>query len=162
MVEKTKQKIDAAGLEEGQFTSLLTTAKSLFSDCSKTWPLHHSFHYLGHIPKLDAHVESDIFGSRLKCGRFTHNIYGDWHMSSIRLASWIWGKLQKEMVKRRSVAFEKWHEIIIPISYFILVRQGLFQTLSWVTLWWRWISYCKHCRQHSLNLNALFPFEPKS
>ena len=68
-------------------------------------------------------------------------------MSSIRLASWIWGELQKEMVKRRSVAFEKWCEIIIPISYLILVHQSLFQTLSWVTLWWRQISYCKHCKQ---------------
>ena len=107
VVEKMKWKIDAAGLEEAQFTSLLTIAKSLFSDCSKTWLLHHSFYYLGHIPKLDAHVKSDIFGSRLEHKRFIHNIYGNWHMLSIRLASRIWGKLQKEMLKRRSVAFEK-------------------------------------------------------
>ena len=107
VVEKTKWKIDTAGLEEAQFMSLLTIAKSLFFDCSKPWPLHHSFYYLGHIPKLNAHIESDIFGSRLKHERFIHNIYGDWHMSSIRLASRIWGKLQKEMAKRRSVAFEK-------------------------------------------------------
>ena len=106
-VEKMRQKSDAAGLEEAQFASLLTTAKLLFYKCSKTWPLLYSFYYLGHIPKLDIHVNPNIFESRLKHERFIHNIYGDWHMSSIRLTSWIWGKVQKEMVKKRSVAYEK-------------------------------------------------------
>jgi len=51
IVEKTRRKIEAIGLEEAQFTGLLKTAKSLFSDCSVTWPLHYSFYYLGHIRK---------------------------------------------------------------------------------------------------------------
>ena len=102
-VEKTRWKIKVIGLEGAQFTSLLKTAKSLFSDCSITWPLHYSFYYLGHIPKLDAHVNPNIFESRLKRERFIHNISGDWHMSAIRLTSRIWGKVQKEMAKRRDV-----------------------------------------------------------
>ena len=57
MVDKTKQKIQAIGLEEAQFTNLLQTAKFLFSECHITWPLHHSFYYLGHIPKLDALID---------------------------------------------------------------------------------------------------------
>ena len=103
MVDKTKRKIQETGLEEAQFTSLLRTAKFLFTDCPITWPLHHSFYYLGHIPKLDTLINSSIFTSRLKCERFTHNIYGDWHMTSIRLASRIWGKVQKEMARRREI-----------------------------------------------------------
>ena len=103
MMDQTRRKIKAIGLEEAQFTSLLKTAKSLFSDCSVTWPLHFSFYYLGHILKLAAHIDPNIFENRLKCERFIHNISGDWHMSAIRLASRIWGKIQKEMAKRRDV-----------------------------------------------------------
>ena len=40
MLNKTRRKIEAMGLEETQFTSLLHTAKFLFSDCPITWPLH--------------------------------------------------------------------------------------------------------------------------
>jgi hypothetical protein len=101
MVEKTRWKIEVLGLEEVQFKSLLKTAKSLFFDCSITWPLYYSFYYLGHIPKLDAHVNPNTFDNRLKCERFIHNISGDWHLSAIRLASRIWRKVQKEMARRR-------------------------------------------------------------
>jgi hypothetical protein len=100
MVEKMRQKIEVMGWE-AQFTSLLQTAESLFSDCSITWPIHYLFYYLGHILKLDAHVNLNIFNSRLKHRRFIHNISSNWHLSAIRLVSHIWGKVQKEMDKRR-------------------------------------------------------------
>jgi hypothetical protein len=103
MLDKMKGKIKVIRLEEAQFTSLLKTAKSLFSDCSVTWPLHYLFYYLGHIPKLDAHVNPNISENRLKHERFIHNISGDWHMSTIRLVSHIWRKVQKEMAKRRDM-----------------------------------------------------------
>jgi len=100
LVKKTIRKIEASGLAEAQFTSLMQTAKSLFSDCSITWLLHHSFYYLGHIPKLDELVDTNIFANRLKCERFLHNIAGDWHMSAVRLTSWIWGQMQRDMAKK--------------------------------------------------------------
>ena len=103
LMGKTRQKMKAIGLEEAQFMSLLKTAKFLFFDCSTTWPLHYSFYYLRHISKLDTHANPNIFESRLKWARFIHNISGDWHMSAIRLASCIWGKVQKEMAKRRDI-----------------------------------------------------------
>ena len=103
LVKKTKRRIETTGLEEAQFTSLLNTAKFLFSDCPNTWPLHYSFYYLGHIPKLNALVNQDLFTSRLKLERFLHNVSSDWHMSTIRLASRIWGMVQKEMAKRRDL-----------------------------------------------------------
>jgi hypothetical protein len=66
MLNKTRWKIEAMGLDEAQFTSLLQTAKFLFSDCPMTWPLHHSFYYLGHILKLNIHVNTSIFKSKLQ------------------------------------------------------------------------------------------------
>ena len=103
MLNKTRWKIEAMGLEEAQFTSLIQTARFLFSDCPITWPLHYLFYYLGHIPRLDSHVNASVFESKLKRKRFLHNISGDWHISSIRLASRIWGKGQKEMAKRSDI-----------------------------------------------------------
>jgi hypothetical protein len=102
-MKKTRRRIELAKLEEAQLTSLLQTAKSLFSNCPNTWPLHYSFYYLGHVPKLNSHVDPDIFMNRLARERFLHNVSGDWHMSSIRLASRIWGRVQKEMAKRRDL-----------------------------------------------------------
>ena len=101
MVEKMRQKIEVLGLEEAQFKSLLKAAKSLFSNCSITWSLHYSFYYSGHISKLDAHIIPNTFDNRLKCERFIHNISGDWHPSTIRLALCRWGKVQKGMARRR-------------------------------------------------------------
>src|ERR1700676_4247423 len=103
LMKKTRRRIESAKLDEAQLASLLQAAKSLFSDCPNTWPLHYSFYYLGHIPKLDTHVDPDIFMNRLMHKRFLHNISGDWHMSSIRLASCIWGRVQKEMAKRKDL-----------------------------------------------------------
>jgi hypothetical protein len=100
-VENTRWKIEVVGLEEAHFKCLLHTAKLIFSDCSVTWPLHYLFYYLRHIPKLGAHVDPNIFNNRLKCERFIHNISGDCHLAAIRLASHIWGKVQREMAKRR-------------------------------------------------------------
>ena len=103
LVKKTIRRIEATGLEEARFANLLKTAKLLFSDCPNTWPLHYSFYYLGHIPKLNAIVNQELFTSRLKFERFLHNVSCDWHMSAIRLASRIWGIVQKEMAKRRDL-----------------------------------------------------------
>jgi hypothetical protein len=88
-------------IEETLMMGLLTKAKSLFINCDFTWPLHYSFYYLGHVPPLDSLVPLDAFKSRIHHERFIHNIKGDWYLSSVRLASRIYGRLQKRMAKRR-------------------------------------------------------------
>jgi Reverse transcriptase (RNA-dependent DNA polymerase) len=103
LMEKTRRRIEATELEEAHFEKLLRTAKLLFSDCPDTWPLHYSFYYLGHIPKLDNIVDRKLFTSRIKYERFLHNTSSEWHMSAIRLTSRIWGAVQREMARRRDL-----------------------------------------------------------
>jgi len=94
-------------IEETHMTGLLKKAKSLFINCSFTWPLHYTFYYLGHVPLLDSHVPLDAFKNRIQHERFIHNIKGDWHMSSVRLASRIYGQFQKRMAKMRDTLEKK-------------------------------------------------------
>jgi hypothetical protein len=101
VTKRTRARIQSFEIEETCMTSLLRKAKSLFTDCNFTWPLHYSFYYLGHTPPLDSNVPLDSFKNRIQRERFLHNIKGDWHLSSVRLASRIYGRLQKEMARRR-------------------------------------------------------------
>ena len=142
-----RQKIEVMGLEEAQFKSCLKTAKSLFSGCLTTWPLHYLFYYLGHIPKLDAHVNLNLFfDNRLKHKRFIHNISSNWHLSAIRLALHIWGKVQKEMARRRdALNMRQWGA---TSTYTHLLNTGpLSFCIVLSTLWQRQISNYKHCKQ---------------
>ena len=107
VVKRTIARIQAFEIEEAGMTSLLRIAKSLFIDCIFMWPLHYSFFYLGHIPPMDSHVPLENFKSRIQQDRFMHNIKSDWHLSSIRLASRIYGQLQKEMARRRDLQEKK-------------------------------------------------------
>jgi hypothetical protein len=106
VVKKTRMHIQTSEIEVTHMTGLLKKAKSLFINCSFTWLLHYTFYYLGHVPLLDPHVPLDTFKNRIQHEHFIHNIKGDWHMSSVRLASRIYGQFQKRMAKRRD-ALEK-------------------------------------------------------
>ena len=107
VAKRTQARIQAFNIEETCMSSLLQKAKSLFIDCRTTWPLHYSFYYLGHTPPIDSNVRDDIFASQIQRDRFIHNVKSDWHMSSIRLASRIYGRLQKEMARRQDVRGRK-------------------------------------------------------
>ena len=103
VIKRTKSRIEEKGLEESKFSALLKAAKSLFSDNQDIWPLHYSFYYLGHVPPLNALVPESHFESRISCERFLHNVHTDWHLIAVRLASRIYGQLQKEMARRREL-----------------------------------------------------------
>ena len=107
VVKKMWSHFQTLEIEETHMTGLLKKAKSLFINCSFTWLLHYTFYYLGHIPLLDSHVPLDAFKSRIRHKHFIHNIKGDWHMSSIRLASRIYGQFQKRMAKMRDTLEKK-------------------------------------------------------
>jgi hypothetical protein len=91
VIKRTRARIQVLEIEETCMSSLLQKAKSLFIDCRSTWPLHYSFYYLGHTLLLDSHVPIDKFKSRIQQDHFIPNLKSDWHMSSIRLASRIYG-----------------------------------------------------------------------
>ncbi|KAF5380096.1 hypothetical protein D9615_006221 [Tricholomella constricta] len=84
---------------------LVTAAKSLFIDDSRTWPLHRSAYYLGRTPDIamiigpfsPIHPPRVIPVANLNQRRFIFRIASDWHLHSIRLAGRIWGEVQREM-----------------------------------------------------------------
>ena len=79
----------------------LEAAKCFFCDSEIVWPLHYLAFYSGHIPKLNLLVSREAFTSTATREHFMHNIHGDFHLAGIRLASRIWGMVQKDMARRR-------------------------------------------------------------
>ncbi|KAJ7770801.1 hypothetical protein DFH07DRAFT_735350, partial [Mycena maculata] len=53
LVMETEAKLNEKSIGEAAQKHLLTTAKSLFTRNVNSWPLKHSFYYLGHIPPLE-------------------------------------------------------------------------------------------------------------
>jgi hypothetical protein len=94
----TKEKLDAVDIEEVVKDNLLNTAKSLFIDDPRVWPLQKTLFYLGQIPKIGPILSlnsvelGEVFRRRLKS-----HIVSEWHTSCIRLAGRIFGDFQKRM-----------------------------------------------------------------
>ena len=65
------------------------------------WPLHSTNYYLGQIPKIGPLLPSSTVTNSLNQSRLIHNIANDLHLSSVRLASRIFGDLQKDI--------SRWH-----------------------------------------------------
>jgi hypothetical protein len=101
IVRRVEKRIEEFKLEESHTVGLLKTAKLFFYDSDIIWPLHYSVYYLGHVPKLDSLVAREAFANTVTCMRFLHNIHGDFHLAGIRLASRIWGAVQKDMARLR-------------------------------------------------------------
>jgi hypothetical protein len=93
-------RLDDAGLVPGDQTRLLHTVKFLFSDSSTVWPLQSSVYFLGQIPKLDNLLPPLPSINHVTRSRLVHNLAADMHLASARLASRIYGDLQKEITKR--------------------------------------------------------------
>ena len=79
---------------------LLQSAKSLFSDSETVWPLVSATFFLGQIPKINPLIPPYSISNLVNRSRLVHNIASDMHLSSVRLASRIFGDLQKVMSKR--------------------------------------------------------------
>ncbi|KAF8237617.1 hypothetical protein L208DRAFT_1149273, partial [Tricholoma matsutake] len=80
---------------------LISAPKSLFSDDSATWPLHHTAFYLGQIPNIfkllgfKQHTLHSSLHPSIQLSRNLHPIASEWHTQSIHLASRIWGQVQR-------------------------------------------------------------------
>ena len=77
---------------------ILTKAKSFYCNDAKIWPLGDSQYYLGHVPKIREWIQGEEL-SRLTVERLVHGIYSDWHNTSVRLASRIFGELQRRVTR---------------------------------------------------------------
>jgi hypothetical protein len=104
MTTSLTKRLDEAALDKTDQTPILETAKSLFSDSDTVWPLHSTKFFLGQIPKIEPLIPISITNS-VNRSRLIHNIASDLHLASIRLASRIFGDLQKEMSKQHAETY---------------------------------------------------------
>ena len=108
-LEERLKSTDAA-IANAHKNKLLTKAEYFYSDDSELWPLKESQFYLGHVPKLVEWLSKNCTGaSSLMRERLTHGIYCEWHNASVRLASRIFGELQRRATrswdqKRRGIS----------------------------------------------------------
>jgi hypothetical protein len=103
---RVDRRVDEYKLEESQVLGLREAAKYFFYDSDIIWPLHYSVFYLGHVPKLDLLIAKEAFTNTKTHAQFMHNIHGDFHIAGIRLASRIWGMVQRDMARRREGILE--------------------------------------------------------
>ena len=97
-----KARLDDAAVAPLHQMPILNLAKSIFSDSEIVWPLRSTFFFLGQIPKIQPLLSPLSLVGSLNRARLIHNIAADLHLSSVRLASRIFGDLQKEMSKKHA------------------------------------------------------------
>ena len=94
------KKLNDAELDPCDQVSIMESVKCLFSDSINVWPLHSSMYYLGQIPKVEPLLPPITTGNSVARSRLVHNLATDMHLASARLASRIYGDMQREMTKR--------------------------------------------------------------
>ena len=97
-----KRRLDDAEVELPHQSSIMELAKFLFSDSDSLWPLHSTAFFLGQVPKVEPLLPPLSMPNPVNRSRLIHNIATDLHLSSVRLASRIFGDLQKEIFKRHA------------------------------------------------------------
>ena len=100
-----KNRLDAADINSRNQKPLLDLAKSIFAN-SDSWPLYSTYYYIGQIPKIGPLLPLSTFDNSVNHSRLIHNIASDLHLSSVRLASRIFGNLQKGISKRHAAIYD--------------------------------------------------------
>jgi hypothetical protein len=95
-----KKRLDDADIDPPHQSAVIQLAKFIFSDSDLVWPLHSTVYFLGQIPKVEPLLSPLSLPNSVNRSRLIHNIATDLHLSSVRLASRIFGDLQKEISKR--------------------------------------------------------------
>lgn len=98
---RTERKMIEQEIEGSAREQITGAAKLLFSNDESIWPLHYTFYYLGHMPKIAHLIPTTLSGGSTAARKLRHHLTTDWHMASIRLAGRIFGDLQREMAKRK-------------------------------------------------------------
>jgi hypothetical protein len=102
-----KKKLDEAAIDLPLQSHILHLAKFIFSDSDIIWPLHSTVFFLGQIPKIEPLLSATAMNNSVNRSRLIHNIASDLHLSSVRLASRIFGDLQKVISKRHACLYKK-------------------------------------------------------
>ena len=99
ILEERLSKVEVADTHK---SSILKKAEFFYSDNSDLWPLKESQFYLGHVPKLSdvlPHTPNHEGTNEISRARTIHGIYCEWHNASLRLASRIFGELQRRVTR---------------------------------------------------------------
>lgn len=87
-------------LSENDVAGILNKAKSFFMDDSDIWPLSESCYFLGLVPNVRHWITQEserVHGVTRE--RIIKGIYCDWHNSGVRLASRIYGEMQRRVTR---------------------------------------------------------------
>jgi hypothetical protein len=102
LIVSIKKRLDEAAIDHHHQLSIIQLAKCIFSDSDIFWPLHSTVFFLGQIPKIEPLLSPLAMNNSVNRSRLIHNIATDLHLSSVRLASRIFGDLQKIITKRHA------------------------------------------------------------
>ena len=105
LITCVEKRLHEAKLPPEDQALLLQSAKSMFSDSQTFWPLDSATFFLGQIPKVDPLIPPNSMNNLVNRSRLVHNVASDMHLSSVRLASRIFGDLQKAMSKRHANSY---------------------------------------------------------
>ena len=97
-----KRRLDDAAVKPFDQKPITELAKSLFTDSETFWPLHSTAFFLGQVPKIEPLLSLHAIDHSVTRSRLIHSIATDLHLSSVRLASRIFGNLQREMSARHA------------------------------------------------------------
>ena len=100
LIKGVETRLDDAGVNPPDQTRIMNTVKHIFSDSKDVWPLQSSMYYLGQIPKVEPLLSPTSTTSAVNRSRLIHNLATDMHLTSARLASRIYGDMQREMTKK--------------------------------------------------------------
>jgi hypothetical protein len=93
-----EERLSRAKIEGACKDSFLSKAEFFYVDDPVLWPLKESYFYLGHVPKLSNLLSQLLAGSNQIAGERTiHGVYYEWHKASVRLASRIFGEIQRRV-----------------------------------------------------------------
>jgi hypothetical protein len=95
-----EERLSKMEVDDERKKDILTKAEYFYLDDSTLWPLKESQFYLGHVPRLsDLLPQTHNEMSWLLRERTMHGTYCDWHNTSVRLASQIFGELQRRITR---------------------------------------------------------------
>jgi hypothetical protein len=92
-------RLNQANVDIQHVEDISNKAESFYSYNRSTWPLGDSHYYLGLVPKVEKWIQQAGLNHLTK-ERLIHGIYCDWHNAGVRLASRIFGELQKRVTRK--------------------------------------------------------------
>jgi len=91
-------RLNQTKLDNKTVEDLLNKAEFFYKYDLNVWPLGDSQYYLGYVPKIREWIKKEKL-SQIALERFEHGIYCDWHNTGVRLASRIFGELQRRATR---------------------------------------------------------------